>query len=347
MNLRRYLLRKVAYVVITVFLIASLNWFIFQILPGCPTRIIAPRGGGTSGESECQDPAAYCSQLSNVIDQGLRCQLIRDWGLDRPPTERYVVYFANLLQGDWGTSITYRPGTPVLDVILPRLLPTIGWVSLATAITMWFGLLLGRISGWRRGRPSDLAITLGGLVGYSMPTFWISLVLLFFFSVYIGVFPVRGDSSTNIRDLDFLGQLADRLYHLTLPILTFVISNFAIFTLTLRNSLTDVLTEDFMLTARAKGLTDREQLRWHALPNARLPVVTVGAFYFGWVLSGAILIEIVFSLPGIGRLEWDAVLNLDFPLMSGIFLLATLGVVVANAAADILYVVLDPRVREA
>jgi peptide/nickel transport system permease protein len=298
-------------------------------------------------ESECRDPAEYCSQQSNQIDLGLRCQLIREWGLDKSEAERYVTYFANLLQGNWGTSITYRPGTPVLDVIFPRLLPTVAWVGLATAITMWLGVILGRVSGWRRGRPSDLAITLGGLVGYSMPTFWISLVLLFVFSVYLGIFPVRGDSSTNIRNLDFFGQIVDRLYHLALPILTFVISNFAIFTLTLRNSLTDVLTEDFMLTARAKGLTDREQLRWHALPNARLPVVTVGAFYFGWVLSGAILIEIVFSMPGIGRLEWDAVLNLDFPLMSGIFLLATLGVVIANAVADVLYVVLDPRVREA
>ena len=330
MNLRRFLLKKAVYVIVTVFFIATLNFFIFQILPGDPTRVLIPRGG-----------------TSNVTGQGLRQQLIHEWGLDLPVTQRFVIYFSNLVQGNFGTSITYRPGIPVLDVIKPRLITTVVMVGIATALTAWFGAVLGRTAGWNRGRPTDVAITMGGLVGYSMPTFWISLVLLFVFAVELRLFPVQGETSLNYRNLDPLGQLADRAYHLILPVATFVISNFAIFTLTLRNSLTDVLTEDYMVTARAKGLTDHAQVRRHAMPNARLPVVTVGAFYFGWVLSGAILIEIVFGFPGLGRLQWDAVLNLDFPLMSGIFLVATLGVVIANAVADVLYIVLDPRVREA
>lgn len=332
MNLRRYLLKKIVYVTVTIFLIASLNFFLFQILPGDPTRVLAPRGAGSS----------------NVTTGSLREDLIHQWGLDKPLTERFVIYFANILQGDLGTSITHRPGTPVLDIIKPKLLFTVAMVGAATAVTMWFGAFLGRISGWKRGRLSDVAITLTGMFTYSMPTFWISLVLVSVFAVSLQLFPVAQEHVTaGWQDMDPLSQLADRAYHLVLPITTFVISNYAIFTLTMRNSLTDVLTEDYMLTARAKGLTEESQLRRHALPNARLPVVTVGAFYFGWVLSGAIVVEYVFSLPGLGELEWDAVRKLDFPLMSGIFLIATIGVVVANAIADLLYVVLDPRVREA
>lgn len=332
MNLRLYVLRKAVFVTVTIFLIASFNFFLFQILPGDPTRVLAPRGAGAS----------------NVTSGTLRDDLIRQWGLDKPVTERFVIYFSNLVQGDFGTSITHRPGTPVLDIIKPKLLFTVAMVGIATAATMWFGVLLGRWSGWRRGRPSDVAITLTGMFTYSMPTFWISLLLVSVFAVSLQLFPVAQEHTiAGWQNMDLFSQLADRAHHLVLPIVTFVISNFAIFTLTMRNSLTDVLTEDYMLTARAKGLRPDLQLRRHALPNARLPVVTVGAFYFGWVLSGAIVVEYVFSLPGLGELEWDAVRKLDFPLMSGIFLIATIGVVVANAIADLLYVVLDPRVREA
>jgi peptide/nickel transport system permease protein len=132
-----------------------------------------------------------------------------------------------------------------------------------------------------------------------------------------------------------------------LPILTFAITNVAWYSLTLRNSLTDVIPEDYMVTARAKGLSDREQLRRHALPNARLPFVTASALYFGWVVSGAIVVEQVFNLNGIGTLTWNATTSRDYPLLSAVFLIATLGVVIANAVADVLYTYLDPRVKEA
>jgi len=147
--------------------------------------------------------------------------------------------------------------------------------------------------------------------------------------------------------MDLLSTVLDYMWHLILPVATFVITNVAWFSLTLRNSLTDVLPEDYMITARAKGLSQSQQLRWHALPNARLPLVTASALYFGWVVSGAIVIEIVFTIQGLGQLTWEATTAFDFPLLSGIFLIATIGVVVANAIADVLYMFLDPRVREA
>src|SRR5881396_2544013 len=312
MNLRRFLLRKAAYVLLTVFFIAALNFFIFQILPGDPTRVLLPRGG-----------------TSQMGSETLRQELLHEWGLDQPLTTRFAIYLRNLFQGNFGTSITYRPGISAMDVI------------------MWMGVVLGRVSGWRRGRRTDVIITMTSLFGYSMPSFWVSLVLIFFLAVEVNVFPVHGETSLGYGTLDPVSQLLDRLYHLALPVLTFAITNVAWFSMTLRNSLTDVLPEDYMLTAAAKGLTQDQQLRWHALPNARLPVVTAAAIYFGWIVSGAIVIEVVFDFQGLGKLTWDATRALDYPLMSAIFFIATLGVVVANAISDILYMYLDPRVREA
>ncbi len=330
MNLRRILLRKLVYVVLTVFLIASLNFFLFQVLPGDPTRVLLPKGCGGSNVTAC----------------ALRNELKAEWGLDQPVFNRYVIYMTNLIKGDLGKSITFRQGMPVATVIAQRLPITLLVVGVATVIALWAGVILGRVSGWRRGKKSDVAITMTTLFGYSMPSFWVGILLLFYFAVAVPIFPVSGDRSPNFASMDILSQIGDMGAHLVLPVTTFVITNIAWFSLTLRNSLTDVLPEDYMVTANAKGLTEEQQLRRHALPNARLPLVTAAALYFGWVVSGAIVIEQIYGINGLGQLEWEATLSLDYPLMSGIFLIAALAVVVANAVADILYMFLDPRVRE-
>lgn len=332
MNFRRFLLKKAVYVVLTVFFIASLNFFLFQILPGDPTRVLLPKGGTT-----------------NVTGgANLRAELLKEWGLDQPVGTRFVIYLRNLLEGNLGTTITYQGGgRPVASVIGPKLGTTLILVGLATAATMWLGLVLGRISGWRRGRRTDVIITMTTMFGYSMPSFWISLVLIFSLTVAVTWFPQSGVHSFNYLEMDPFTQALDYLWHLVLPVLAFVINNVAWFSLTLRNSLTDVLPEDYMVTAAAKGLSQKQQLRWHALPNARLPVVTASALYFGWVVSGAIVVEYVFNIDGIGQLTYVATLQTDYPLLSAIFLIATLGVVVTNAIADVLYLFLDPRVREA
>ncbi len=329
MNVRRYLLRKVGYVVLTAFLITSLNFFLIQVLPGDPTYALLPRGGATQ----------------NFTD--LRQTITHLWGLDQPVMVRYVLYLNNLLHGNWGYTITFHPGTPVADVLYPSLSNTLVFVGLATIVTMFLGQYLGRISGWKRGTKTDVTITLGTLAGYSMPSFWVSLVLVYFLAFIVPIFPEGDLHTTSYLTLDPLTQVFDELYHLVLPILTFVITNVAWYSLTLRNSLTDVLPEDYMVTARAKGLSERERLRRHAMPNARLPFVTASALYFGWVVSGVIVIEQVFNLNGIGTLTWNATTNRDYPLLSAVFLIATLGVVIANAIADVLYMYLDPRVKEA
>ncbi len=267
------------------------------------------------------------------------------WGLNKPIAQRYVIYMTNLLQGNLGTIFTTPGlrGLPVTQVLGPALLTTLELVGLATVATMWLGLVLGRISGWRRGTKTDVTITMTTLLGYSMPSFWVSLFLVFGFAYLLPIFPIVNPMETGNLLLD----IGNRLWDYVLPVAAFVITNVAWFSLTLRNSLTDVLPEDYMVTAAAKGLTEQQQLRWHALPNARLPVVTASALYFGWVVSGTIVIETVFGIRGIGYLTWEATLNQDLPLMQAIFLVATIGVVVANAIADVLYMYLDPRVREA
>jgi peptide/nickel transport system permease protein len=332
MNLRRFLLRKAVTVVITIFLIISLDFFLFQVMPGDPTRVLLPRGSG------CSNATGACV---------LRAQLLKTWGYDQPIVKRYIIYLQNLLHGNLGTTITYQGGgAPVIAVIAPRLQSTLILVGIATVATMWLGLILGRVSGWRRGRRADILIMMSTLSGYSMPTFWVCILLVSAFAVSIPLFPVSGEHASTYMTLDWVSQQFDYFWHLILPILAFVINNVAWFSLTLRNSLTDVLPQDFMVTVAAKGLTEQQQLKWHALPNARLPVVTAAALYFGWVVSGAIMVETVFNITGIGQLTWYAATTQDFPLLSGIFLVITLGVVIANASADVLYFYLDPRIRE-
>ena len=334
MNYRAYLTRKAAGLLVTVLLITTLNFFIFQVLPGDPSRVLIPRGGDLP-------PGA-------INTTALRDRLTREWGLDRPVYERFAIYFLNILQGNWGTSITVRPSVSVWTVIVPALWTTVFFVGTATIVSIWLGMRLGKFSGWRRGQPSDTAVSILSLLLYSMPTFWLAIILIFVFAKQLDVFPIGGEATYPDYDTyDIWGKIVDRGAHLVLPLAAFVLNNFAIFTLIMRNSLIDELSEDYMTTARAKGLSQSQQLDRHAIPNARLPVATVVALYVGWVFSGAIVIEVVFGLNGLGLLTWTAVERRDFPLLSAIFLLATLGVVVANTILDIAYSYMDPRVTEA
>lgn len=334
MNLRRYLGRKIAATVITMLLIMTLNFFMIQVLPGDPAKTILPRGNGPS----------------NITNQAtLIEELHREWGLDQPLTVRYAIYMANILRGNWGTSITYEAGHSVWEVIAPRLVTTLLFTGVATLISIWLGMRIGVFTGWRRGQRADTALAFTSLVAYSLPTYWIGIALILAFAVYLPILPVNGASSppTVFATMSIFGQIEDVIAHAILPLTAFVLNNFGIFGLIMRTSVAEQLGEDYVVTARAKGLRDRNVLRGHVIPNARLPVVTTIALYLGWVLSGAIVIEVVFNLNGIGRLTWDAVQQRDYPLMSAIFLLGTMGVVIANAVTDVLYHYLDPRVSEA
>lgn len=328
-GLRRYLTVRLIYLAITFFIVISFNFFLFHVLPGDPARLLVPRGGVGGG------------------DVDLRAQIMKDWGLDRPLHEQYLIYLGQTFQGDLGISMTYLPWEPVEGIILRALPLTLLLAGAGTLVSIWIGFRLGVVSAVRLGRPSDAAITLSSLVFYSVPTFVLAILLLTFFtsSRYLGIFPIQGYQDPLPPPPWTIAWLVDILMHAALPLSVYVLGYFAEFALIMRNSLVDVYTEDFILTARAKGLSPREVLRRHAVPNARLPLVTVIAFNIGWILSGDIVIQEIFRYPGLGYTTWEAVSMRDYTLLQGVFLVSAAVMLVANFSADVAYSYLDPRVR--
>lgn len=331
MDMRQFLIKKSVYLVITLFAIITFNFFLFRILPGDPARSFITRG------------------ISEEVADALR----EKFHLNDPLLTQFYYYLVDLLHFDFGITGSYLPGTPIWDVIGPRLVNTLILVGFGTMLSIYLGIIIGRFAAWRRGRPADSISMAISLTFYSMPTFLFALFILLVFAGNLGWFPLRGaygelpfDSSPPEYDDMSIGQkVISRAYHLVLPMIAFAMEIMADFALIMRNSLTDVLTEDYITTARAKGVSNKSILKDHAMRNALLPVVTVIAISVGWILGGAIMVELVFSYEGLGRLTWDAVLKRDFPLLQALFLIMAVAVLIANLIADIVYTYLDPRVK--
>jgi peptide/nickel transport system permease protein len=217
----------------------------------------------------------------------------------------------------------------------------------ATVLVVVLGIGLGIIAAARRGSRVDSSVVVGALVFWSLPTFWTGLILIFVFGVFLHALPVSGTSTPGSSGLSPPAALADLARHLILPTITLALVDIGQFVLITRSSLVDVLTEDYILTAKAKGLSRRQVVWRHGIRNALLPVVTTAALYVGLTIGGAIQVETVFSWPGMGRLMYDAVLRRDYPILEATFFIFALVVIAANLVSDLLYQVLDPRVREA
>lgn len=324
MDMRTFLSRKLLYLVITLFAIIAFNFFLFRIMPGDPEKVLAPKTG---------DP---------VVVEIIRAK----FGLDRPLYEQLGLYIVQVFTLDFGISLSVTKGAAISDLLGPAVINTVLLVGIGTALAIWWGVLLGRAAAWRRGKFADTVGMAFALTFYSMPTFLFALVMLMVFAGNLGWFPIAGPyDSERYPNMDLLGKIGDRAYHLVLPVLAFTIEVMAEYALIMRNSLTDVLTEDYIITARAKGLSNKAILRDHAMRNALLPVVTVAAISVGWVIGGDIMVEIVFNYKGIGLLTWEAVYNRDFPVLQAVFLIMAIAVLVANLFADIIYMYLDPRVK--
>ena len=212
---------------------------------------------------------------------------------------------------------------------------------IAMVIACGFGI----VAGAKRGEPLDVAIVGSSLTFYAMPAFWLGMLLLMTLAADFGLFPLSGAKKIGAIDQSLGEMIVDRLWHMTLPVITFVLVSMSEFVLMMRNALVDVLTEDYIITARAKGLTPRRIVMDHAVPNALIPTVATTAMFVGWMVTGAIMIEVVFSWPGVGRLTWDALSVRDYPVLQGIFLVVTLTMLIANFLVDIIYTYIDPRVR--
>jgi peptide/nickel transport system permease protein len=263
------------------------------------------------------------------------------FGLDKPIGTQFLFYLKETAQLNLG--ISYQTRQAVWDQIVVAIPPTVALVGVSAVFSAVIGTLGGVIAAWRRNTWKDHSITSGTMVFYAMPDFWLGMILLVIFAVELGWFPVGGitDPGTNETGL---ALLLDELHHMFLPALTLTLAYLGEYTLVTRSSLLDVMGEDYLTVARAKGLRDVVVRNRHAVPNALLPVVTLTAINFGFVLSGAIAVEAVFSWPGLGKATADAIRGPDLPMLQGLFLLFSAAVIFFNLIADITYSWLDPRV---
>jgi peptide/nickel transport system permease protein len=319
-----YLARKLAGVAATLFAVLTFDFLLFRILPGDPIRLLA-RSGNLSPEA---------------IER-----LRQTFGLDQPLPVQYLYYLKNLATGELGTSLTYR--RPVAEILAERMWNTLVLLTAATIIVVLVGVAFGVLAASRRGTRIDSGTVLTSLVFWSLPTFWVGLIFVFLLGVYLPAFPISGMSTPGATYATPFDAYWDVARHLVLPTLTLALVDIGQFILITRSSLVDVLTEDFVLTAKAKGLSRRRVIWRHGVPNAMLPIVTATALYVSLIVGGTIQVETVFSYPGMGRLMYDAVLRRDYPLLEAAFLLFAITVILANLASDLLYRRLDPRVRDA
>ncbi|HEY3551233.1 MAG TPA: ABC transporter permease [Gaiellaceae bacterium] len=315
-----YVLKRIGFAVVTIFVAVTINFVLFRLAPG-----------------------SAVTNLSRVphATQQLRHALEVQFGLDKSKGEQYVIYLKQLLHGNLGVSFEYEQ--PVSKELRIALINTLPMVTLGTLFSILIGTLTGVIAAWRRGTPVE-ALTVSSALGfYSMPTQWLGLMLIIIFS---GVLPTGGMTNEFLLNPGFWQHLKDLASHIVLPSLTLGLVLYGEYTLIVRSAMLETLGEDYILTARAKGLKPWTIVRKHALRNAMLPITTLVALSLGYIVAGAILIEIVFSWPGIGRAVYEAVLQRDYPMLQGAFLLLTISVVICNLIADLLYFKLDPRITE-
>jgi len=276
------------------------------------------------------------AMMAESVDATVRAELRRELGLDRPIHVQYLAWMGRLLQGDLGRSIRNRE--PVVENVGRRIRPSLQLALLAMGTSLLVALPVGILSAARRNTAVDGVGTTFALFGICMPNFLIALLLIFVFGVTLRWLPISGYT-------DPLEEPLNGLRSLVLPAVTLGLALAAVITRTLRSSLLEALAEDYIRTARAKGLSERAVLRRHALKNSLIPVVTVLGLQLGTLIGGAVITEYVFALPGVGRLVVDAVFARDYPLVQGVVLLIAVGVILSNLMVDLVYGWLDPRIR--
>jgi ABC-type dipeptide/oligopeptide/nickel transport system permease component len=313
-----YVVKRTLFAIATVFVAISLNFVLFRTLPG--------------------DAVSNLARVPRASPQ-LREALTREFGLDKPKWEQYVLYLRELTHLNFG--ISFANQQPVWANLRNKIANTIPMATLGTSLAIVIGIATGVVSAWRRGTLTDHLSTNTAIAFYAVPTQWLGLMLLILFA---GVLPANGMSDPYLFDPSLWAKTVDLARHMFLPSLTFALTLYGEYTLIVRSSMLETLGEDYVLTARAKGLTSWNVVRRHALRNAMLPTTTLIALSLGYIVAGTILIETVFSWPGIGQAVYKAVGDRDYPMLQGAFLILTLSVVAFNFAADLLYFKLDPRI---
>ena len=313
--------RRLLQLVPVIAAIAALNFVLVHLAPGDVAQLLAGQSGQASAE--------YVAQLRH------------EFGLDRPLLEQFVIYLSHLARFDLGYS--YVQQTPVLTLIVDRLPATLLLMVSAITLALGLGIAFGVAAARRFGSLVDNMISVGALVVYATPVFWLGLILIVLFSVDLRLLPPDGMTDTRTTQVG-LAHALDVLRHLVLPALTLALFYVAVYARLMRSAMLEVLGRDFITAARAKGLAEGTIAWSHAAPNAILPVVTIAGVMFGNMLGGSILVETVFGWPGLGRLIFDALLQRDLNLLLGILFVSSLVVVAANLVVDLAYGLLDPRI---
>ncbi len=337
----RYLAGRVGWTLLTVAFVVVLNFFLFRVM-GDPSRLLKdPRLSQASlaamqARFGLDEPVINCfASLNPLRLEAGTCGV-------NPLETQFFSYVRNLFRGDFG--ISFHSQRPVLELLGERLGNTVLLIGAGQVLAILFGVLLGLLAAYRARTLLDYTALVGSLAAWSIPTFWLGILLLFWGSTSFGL-PLGGKGTIGGSFETPWGGLLDLGRHLLLPTLTFTIVFIGEYMLIMRSTVLDVLSEDYILTAKAKGLTTFQILKDHALRNAMLPIVTIVALNLGFTVAGAIQIETVFSWPGLGLTVFEAVQRRDYPVLQGAFLLIAVSVIAANLLADLLYALLDPRVR--
>lgn len=302
----QYIVQRLVAALITLLGISLIVFFLVRLLPGDPARVIA---GLLASE---QEVARVRTQLA----------------LDRPVSEQYALFMGRLLRGDLGTSA--RTQEPVLDEVLARMPATMKLAVISMALAGTFGVLSGILAAYYRNSMLDFFISVGTVLGVSIPVYWLGLMLIILFAVRLHWLPAAG---------------SERLGSYVMPSLTLAVFSIALVARMTRSSMLEVLGEDYVRTARAKGLSERIVLLNHALKNALIPVITVLGLQFGALLGGAVLTETVFGWPGMGQLLVSSIFSRDYPVVQGIVLIFACLFILVNLIVDVLYAYIDPRIH--
>jgi len=319
----RMIIRKALNSVITLLLVIILSFLLFRLMPGNPINVMVP--------PDPRIPAEY------------KQHLIEEYGLDNPMYVQFFTYIKDALLLKFGDSFT-DPGTSAMSIVLENLRWTLILAGTSSILMIVIGMAIGMASAWKRGSLFDSGSVAFTLFFYAMPTFWFSMMLIAIFATGLDWFPDSGALRFGTRPEWTWASFVDLIRHLILPAASLTIGAIAEFALIMRGSLIDVMTEDYITTARAKGLRERDVMRHHALPNAMLPMVALIAITLAFVVGGVFQTEIVFSYPGVGYLTIKATYDLNYPILQASLFLIAVIVIIANFVADFLLIMMDPRI---
>lgn len=304
--------------------ITIVSFFVIHLAPGSPTDLQV--------------------SLNPLAGDTVRQRLNALYGLDRPLVVQYADWLSHLVRLDFGNSLS-SDGRPVMDKILERMPLTVGMNVASLLLTLLIAVPIGVISAARQGTLLDKSLTVLVFLGFAMPSFWLALLLMLYFSIDLGWLPLSGLTSLDYAALSPLGKALDVARHLLLPIVVGVVGSVAGTSRFLRSSMLEVLRQDYILTARAKGLPGRTVIFRHALRNALLPVITLLGLSVPGLIGGSVIIETIFALPGLGQLFYTAVMARDYPLIMGNLVLGAVLTLLGNLLADVGYALADPRIR--